>query len=110
MLFSPHVKSAELLLARIGFVQEGGFYILILNDIFTNVIALCGKISSIENGQVVVDGVLEGDEIRFLCDQNYILVGEKVIKCMATGKWNASEPKCKGNRKRFSINKIVKFY
>ncbi|CAB4020153.1 Hypothetical predicted protein [Paramuricea clavata] len=58
-------------------------------------LAICNKISSIENGQVTEDGFLEGDELSFLCNQNYVLVGEKVLRCTNTGRWNASVPKCK---------------
>jgi hypothetical protein len=73
-------------------------------NVFPDSIATCNKVSSIENGQVTGDRFLEGDEISFLCNQNYVLVGEKVLGCTNTGRWNASEPKCKGNRMRMNFN------
>jgi hypothetical protein len=59
-------------------------------------LAICEEIGPIKNGQKTGDGTYEGDEITFTCDQNFMLVGEKVLKCLGNGKWNASEPECKG--------------
>ncbi|XP_028418942.1 cartilage intermediate layer protein 1-like [Dendronephthya gigantea] len=55
----------------------------------------CRKMSYIKNGQVLGGGSLEGDEISFVCNKHYMLVGEKALRCETNGKWNASEPKCK---------------
>ena len=57
-------------------------------------IAICSKISIIANGHVIGNGTIDGDEIAFVCDPNYILVGEKVLRCTKAGIWNASYPKC----------------
>ncbi|XP_028415817.1 CUB and sushi domain-containing protein 3-like [Dendronephthya gigantea] len=57
-------------------------------------LATCSKISSIANGRVIGKGTVEGDEIAFVCDPNFIIVGEKVLKCTNAGSWNASYPKC----------------
>ncbi|CAB4016541.1 Hypothetical predicted protein [Paramuricea clavata] len=61
--------------------------------------AICRKIFSIKNGKVIESGTLEGDEIHFICNENYLLVGENVLRCTNNGRWNASEPKCKGDQK-----------
>ena len=62
-------------------------------------LAICRKIFSIKNGKVIGSGTLEGDEIRFICNGNYLLFGENVLRCTNNGRWNVSEPKCKGNQK-----------
>ncbi|CAB4031772.1 Hypothetical predicted protein [Paramuricea clavata] len=62
-------------------------------------IAICRKIFSIKNGEVIESRTLEGDEISFVCNENYLLVGENVLRCTSNGRWNASEPKCKGDQK-----------
>ena len=63
---------------------------------FGTVLATCKKILSISNGQVIKIGIKEGDVVTFVCNLNYELMGEKVLRCMDTGQWNASKPKCKG--------------
>ena len=59
--------------------------------------AVCRKILSIDNGQVTGNGNVEGDEIEFRCSTNYTLVGDQVLRCTNKGRWNTSQPKCKGN-------------
>ena len=59
--------------------------------------AVCKKISSINNGTVIGNGNVEGDEIEFRCYGNYTLVGDHVLRCTDKGRWNTSQPKCKGN-------------
>ena len=59
-------------------------------------IAICRKILSIEKGQVIGSGSLEGDQVRLVCDRNYVLVGEEFLRCTNSGNWSASEPICKG--------------
>ena len=53
---------------------------------------------SLENGLVIGSGNFEGDQIRFVCDETYTLVGEEFLKCTNRGIWNASEPICSGKR------------
>ncbi|CAB4000098.1 Hypothetical predicted protein [Paramuricea clavata] len=68
-------------------------------------LAICRRISSIKNGKVNGKGRLEGEEVSFVCDSNYMLDGEEVIKCSSTGKWNALEPVCtlQAPCKRFGV-------
>ena len=63
---------------------------------FGTVLATCKKILSITNGQVITNGIRVGDIVSFVCNPHYELMGEKVLRCMNTGQWNASEPKCEG--------------
>ena len=60
-------------------------------------LAICRKNFAIKNGKVIGSGTLEGDKIRFVCNENYLLIGEQVLECKNDGGWSASEPKCKGN-------------
>ena len=53
----------------------------------------------IKNGEIIGSGTLQGDEIRFVCDKNHVLVGEEVIKCTDNRRWNATAPKCTGKGK-----------
>ena len=69
----------------------------LLKSNFVFFLAICQKVPSIKNGQVSGNGTQEGDEVIFACGQNFVLVGEKVLQCMNNGKWNASEPECKGD-------------
>ena len=61
-------------------------------------LAICKEISTIKNGRVVGGGSLEGEKVTFVCDKNYVIVGQRALKCTGNGKWNASEPKCEGKR------------
>ncbi|XP_028415797.1 uncharacterized protein LOC114539372 [Dendronephthya gigantea] len=54
---------------------------------------ICEKISFIENGHLTQ----EGDEIIFVCNEGYVLVGEKVLRCTWNGKWSGAQPQCKAN-------------
>ena len=74
------------------FYEQGNS--IIFNNFYR--LAICHKVLSLENGHVIGDGFFEGDEVSFQCYQNYILVGEQVLKCLPTGNWNSSQPKCEG--------------
>ncbi|XP_028415814.1 cartilage intermediate layer protein 1-like [Dendronephthya gigantea] len=63
-------------------------------------------IQSAKNGQVLGGGSLEGDELSFVCNKHYVLVGEKALRCKSSGKWNASEPKCKDCNKICTTGKL----
>ena len=67
-----------------------------LTNLNFHFLAICREISHIKNGEVHGSGSLEDNEISFICDQHYVLVGEKALRCTYSGKWNASEPKCIG--------------
>ena len=69
----------------------------LLREIFDIFLAICRKVPSIKNGQVSGNGTQEGDQVIFVCDQNFVLVGEKVLRCISNGEWNDSEPECKGD-------------
>lgn len=35
-----------------------------------------------------------GDQVRFKCDQGYVLQGETHITCLASGEWSSITPTC----------------
>ena len=54
---------------------------------------------AIEHGNISGSGHVRGSLHRFSCLSGYSLVGEDILYCTETGKWNASVPKClKGNK------------
>jgi hypothetical protein len=67
-----------------------------LIQLIVYLLATCREISTIQNGRVIGNGKLEGDEITFICDENHAIVGQKVLQCTEDGQWNASIPKCQG--------------
>jgi hypothetical protein len=78
----------------------------LINNIFSNSLAICRTIFSIKNGKVIGKGRLhiEGDKISFACNPNYLLDGEEVIRCTSTGQWNASQPVCKLQGNQLSVS------
>ena len=79
----------------LGFFFQKNYVVTPRN--FVSFLAICQNVPSIKNGQVSGDVTQEGDEVIYACEHNFILVGEKVLKCMSNGKWNSSEPECKGD-------------
>ena len=91
--------SLALFFCNAGYQQIGASHTLCNNGKWSEdlpkCLAICRRISSIKNGQVVGKGNFEGDKIRFVCDPDYIIHGEETLRCTSTGAWNTSEPFCK---------------
>ena len=57
----------------------------------------CGDPGKPTNGeQIVRNGYFYGGSVKFVCDNNYTLVGTDVIYCQANGSWSSSVPRCVG--------------
>ena len=49
------------------------------------------------NGEkIVTKGYVYGGSVKFVCDENYSLVGTDVIYCHANRSWSSSVPRCLG--------------
>jgi hypothetical protein len=58
------------------------------------IVTECPLIASINDGSVTVNDNIEGGTAEFSCDPNYELVGANIIKCEASGQWDAAYPEC----------------
>lgn len=38
-----------------------------------------------------------GDTIEFKCEDDYELIGDKVVTCLVDGRWDSDPPKCHSN-------------
>ena len=45
---------------------------------------------------MVKKGYVYGGSVKFVCDENYTLVGTDVIYCQANGSWSSPVPRCFG--------------
>lgn len=54
----------------------------------------CGRLPSIENGNVITYRTDYMANATYSCDPDYILIGEEQRQCQATGLWSGVEPKC----------------
>ncbi|XP_075901129.1 sushi domain-containing protein 2 [Nelusetta ayraudi] len=54
----------------------------------------CGSLSPPDNGKKVGTWYLEGDRVRFSCNNNYQLQGSSVRVCQSSGQWSGEEAKC----------------
>ncbi|XP_046845736.1 sushi, von Willebrand factor type A, EGF and pentraxin domain-containing protein 1-like isoform X2 [Xenia sp. Carnegie-2017] len=62
----------------------------------------------LRKGKVFGRGVTPGSKRSFECWKNWVLEGEEVIKCLASGQWNATIPKCVPTGPRVSCPVIGK--
>ena len=46
--------------------------------------------------QIVRKGYVYGGSVKFVCDENYTLVGADVMFCQANKSWSSSVPRCVG--------------
>lgn len=59
----------------------------------------CPPLPAISNGSHTGEGFgpfAPGLSVTYSCEPGYLLVGEKTIRCLSSGKWNAVIPTCKG--------------
>ena len=54
----------------------------------------CGDPGGIMNGDVFVLGTTLNSVARYSCRRGYLLVGVKVITCLAVGRWSSGLPRC----------------
>lgn len=54
----------------------------------------CGSLSPPDNGKKVGTWYLEGDQVRFSCNNGYQLQGSSVRVCLLSGQWSGEEAKC----------------
>ncbi|CAH3145902.1 unnamed protein product, partial [Porites lobata] len=71
----------------------------------------CGDPGKPKNGeQIVKKGYVYGGSVKFVCDNNYTLVGADVIYCQANRSWSSSVPRCLANcRSPGVLNHGLKF-
>ena len=56
---------------------------------------MCKDPGEISFGNRRVEGLQAGKYIEYWCYDSYNLIGSVRIKCLETGEWSASKPKCK---------------
>lgn len=59
----------------------------------------CPSLPKIPNGHHTGESVgsfAPGLSVTYSCEPGYLLVGEKTIRCLSSGKWSAALPGCKG--------------
>ena len=72
-------------------------------------LAICGKITSLRNGRVFGKGNLEGDQLSFRCQQNYVLDGPQRLTCQFNRRWSGRKPTCKGTKSMVYVGKLFLF-
>lgn len=55
----------------------------------------CGEITPPEKGFVMGVGTRYRDEVKFTCEEGYVIEGESQAQCLETGNWSAVLPTCK---------------
>ncbi|XP_063877551.1 sushi, von Willebrand factor type A, EGF and pentraxin domain-containing protein 1-like isoform X4 [Scylla paramamosain] len=54
----------------------------------------CGEMKAPKNGYAMGIGTQYGEEVRFMCEEGYLLQGEALVTCQASGEWSALTPTC----------------
>ena len=54
----------------------------------------CPPLSSIADGQVTVPTRTPGSLATYTCNSGYVLVGNDIRTCLASGVWSGTEPFC----------------
>lgn len=73
---------------------------------FVWIVINCGDPGQPKNGNTVAaDGYTYGNDVRFSCNDNYVLEGSVVATCEINEKWSRSLPVCLGTL----INSSLKF-
>ena len=78
-----------------------------INDPVIITIAVeCGDPGKPTNGkQIVRKGYVYGGSVKFVCDENYTVVGADVMFCQANKSWSSSVPRCVGKYSLVRENK-----
>lgn len=50
-----------------------------------------------------------GDSVEYGCTEGYKLVGEKVLKCLASAKWSHEMPNCKANQEGDGESRVARY-
>ena len=81
-----------------------------INDPVIITIAVeCGNPGKPTNGkQIVRKGYVYGGSVKFVCDENYTVVGADVMFCQANKSWSSSVPRCVGKYRLVRENKFKK--
>ena len=56
----------------------------------------CGSLQSPANGSTVGSETTFPNEIKFICDQGFVLNGSSSRRCLANGSWSGDITLCKG--------------
>ena len=69
-----------------------------INDpVIITIAVKCGDPGKPTNGkQIVRKGYVYGGSVKFVCDENYTVVGVDVMFCQANKSWSSSAPRCVG--------------
>ena len=54
----------------------------------------CSQPSDLTNGEILLEGLLYRNVVRYQCDPGYRLEGVGARECGADGKWTGNEPRC----------------
>lgn len=55
----------------------------------------CGPLSSIANGVLRLTGTKFRDTATYICNNGFILIGDRQRRCRSVGKWSGAEPTCR---------------
>ena len=67
---------------------------------------LCSKDINVGNGDVYIDGIVNGSMAMYSCREDYHLVGKKSRKCGSDGKWSGLAPYCSKTPRCGSLSHI----
>ncbi len=62
-------------------------------------VSTCGNLEPPQNGNIEISGNSFWDDATYSCDVGFVLVGEGVRTCEASGFWSGVEPFCTGSYK-----------
>lgn len=69
----------------------------------------CPSLPTIAHGRHTGEDVASfapGFSVTYSCEPGYLLLGEKTIRCLSSGNWNAVSPTCKGTLNLQSMLRI----
>ncbi len=57
-------------------------------------IGQCKDEGNFANGRKIFGGTRENDTVNFVCNEEYLLIGNRQLHCSSDGNWNGSWPQC----------------
>ena len=57
-------------------------------------IGRCRDHGNIANGRRVLEGTRENDTVHFMCNEGYLLYGNRQVSCGKDGSWTGDWPEC----------------
>ena len=68
--------------------MNGSVFLMIAKD--------CGPLKSPANGTMVGSQTTYPNQVKFICDQGFVLNGSSSRRCLSNGSWSGEITLCKG--------------